>query len=86
MTVPDWESGGRVLGLALYLPAGDDRLTIWINGGESPSDAWLPAPRGGRRWRLLLDTSAATRAPADVGLSLELPRRAVLIVVEVPAG
>ena len=89
MTVPDWEGGLRILGMQLYAADGKrpDRATIWFNGGSETDQAWLPPARPGFAWRLALDSAGEAHWPAFIhGGSFDLPPRAVLAFVEMPAS
>jgi glycogen operon protein len=82
MTPEDWQ-GGRVVGLALYVPAGErpaDRTVVWINGGGTPVGAWLPKARPGFAWRAAIDSAA--RAPAGDEDAPVLAPRSVRVFAE----
>ena len=89
MTEADWINGGRVVGLALYVPAtrnaSADRIAIWINSESAAGVGWLPPPRPGHRWTLAMDTAnpMATTSPAASGFAL--PARSVSIFAELKA-
>ena len=86
MTEADWTSGGRVVGLALHVPATGnvraDRSVIWINGESVVTSGWLPPPRPGHEWTLAMDT-ANPKATSLSDSSFALPARSVLIFAEV---
>lgn len=80
MSPTDWEADdARVLGMALYDLATDDRVLVWVNGGTETVRAWPPEPRASRRW--LIGLSSAPAAALD-GQTCSLPPRSVTALVE----
>jgi len=89
MTDADWQDDGRVVGLALYVPAvgtaPPDRTAIWINGSSATATGWLPPARAGWAWKLLVN-SAARDTPVSLARShLALPACSVLVFAEIEA-
>ncbi len=73
----DWHDPER-RALVLLLAAQGDRCVIALNAGGEAQTLALPATRPGHRWRLLADSSEASRDT----LPGELPARAVLLLAE----
>ena len=74
---PDFSLESRSLGLHLRGEAGHDDLYLMVHAHWEPLAFALPRLRGGRTWRLFLDT--ALEAPADIaepGEEERLPRQA----------
>ena len=72
----DWHDA-EARALVAVLHAGEDRCLVALNAGTAQPLA-LPAPRPGRRWRLLADSAD----PARDALPDALPARAVLLLAE----
>ena len=89
MSVADWSSGGRVVGLTLYDPAvGNapaDRTTIWINGDRATATGWLLPPRARHAWTLVVNSTTPDIPTSATTSSFTLPVRSVLFFVEVNA-
>jgi isoamylase len=74
---PDLSLESRSLGLHLRGEAGHDDIYVMVHAHWEPQAFALPRLRGGRTWRLFLDTALA--APADIaepGEEERLPRQA----------
>ncbi|HVQ29956.1 MAG TPA: alpha-amylase family glycosyl hydrolase, partial [Vicinamibacteria bacterium] len=74
---PDLSLESRSLGLHLRGEAGHDDIYVMVHAHWEPQAFALPRLRGGRTWRLFLDT--ALEAPADIaepGEEERLPRQA----------
>ena len=87
---PDLSLQSRSLGLHLFGGSGHDDVYLMVHAHWEPLAFALPKLRGGRTWRLFLDTSLAS--PADItepGEEIRLPRhtgytlapRSVVVVV-----
>ena len=88
--VPDVSLESRSLGLHLHGGSGHDDIYLMVHAHWEPLTFALPKLRGGRSWRLFLDTSL--KSPADIaepGEESRLPRqtaytlapRSVVVVV-----
>jgi glycogen operon protein len=84
MNEADWAGEGRVLGMQLH--AAGDRTLTWINGSPENCRAWLPPPRPGHAWVLLIDSSDTELADAAplVTRQVSLLARSVRIYAETP--
>jgi glycogen operon protein len=80
MTPHKWNDGRRAVGLVLF--SGDDRTAIWINGGAA-TPGWLPEARGGRAWRLEVNSAEGDAASAPAAAQFTVPARSVLVFAEV---
>jgi pullulanase/glycogen debranching enzyme len=84
MSEADWTGEGRVLGMKLH--AAGDRTLTWINGSSENRRAWLPPPRPGHAWVLLIDSSDTdfTDDTPLVTRQVSLLARSVRIYAEIP--
>jgi glycogen operon protein len=84
MSEADWTGEGRVLGMKLH--AAGDRTLTWINGSSENRRAWLPPPRPGHAWVLLIDSSDTdfTDDTPLVTRQVSLLARSVRIYAETP--
>jgi glycogen operon protein len=78
MREADWHDA-EARALVMVLHDDGDRCAVALNAGRHALPLRLPAPRPGRRWRLLADSADPARegAPPDA-----LPARAVLLCAE----
>ncbi len=84
MTDADWNDP-RVRALGVLLAgagASGGELLILLNAGSEPIDFRLPAPAGGGRWRLALDTAAPSAAGDEVGAQVRSQVAHSLCVLE----
>lgn len=80
MTAEAWQqAAGRLLGLVLTTP--DDRVCLWINGGDATKAVLLPAAREDRAWVLEVQSSSCHLD----GQALSLGARSAVLLGEAPA-
>lgn len=90
ITSEDWSSGRERTLVAEFGGPADDRVLLAVHGGVE--ERWLrpPAPRTGRHWRRLVDSSADPSAAVEVILagdtSLRLSPRSLSLLVEARVG
>lgn len=80
----DWQrTDNRTLVAALY--AASSRAAVVMHAGTSAIEVMLPAPRVGRRWRCIIDSTAPDR-DEPAGDPLRVGPRSVVLLVEEPGA
>lgn len=80
----DWRDGARrFIGLELFETDEDagDHVYVLVNGGAAQS-ATLPPATG--QWKVALDSTAAAQVAHTIGVTLQVPARAVLVLTDDP--